>query len=549
MTPAEKVSTTLPRRIEEATARGGTLTFLMGDKPDPVPWAQLHDEARATAGALQALGIGPGAHVALLGPTTRPLVTALQATWLAGATVVVLPLPMRLGSIDEFVNQTRTRIRNADISLVLIDPELAAFVEPAEGDPPFVSLDALGTGAFNAPSVDPGALAILQFTSGSTTDPKGVALPHRTILANLDAAHIASSLDPDDDVLVSWLPIYHDMGLVGMLTLPMITGTDLVLAAPQDFLASPGRWMDWLSEYGGTATAGPNFSWSLATRALKRADQLDLSRLQVALNGAEPVDPATVKAFCDAGARHGLKPTGIFPAFGMAELAIAGAFPPRHRGLVVDEVDRTALELDRYATPAKEGVNARPLAMLGKAVPGLEFRICEPTSGAVLRDREVGELEIRGTSVMPGYYKRPDINAETFHDGWLRTGDLSYLVDGELVVCGRIKDVINVGGRKVFPEDVEKAVAEVEGVRAGNVIAFGVEGRKGRDAMVVVAETKAGDTAPVRSAVAQRVQDAVGMPASDVVLVTAGTLPKASSGKLQRSLCRTRYLDQELQPA
>jgi fatty-acyl-CoA synthase len=150
---------------------------------------------------------------------------------------------------------------------------------------------------------------------------------------------------------------------------------------------------------------------------------------------------------------------------------------------------------------------------------------------------------------MPGYYKRPDINADTFHDEWLRTGDLSYLVDGELVVCGRIKDVINVGGRNVFPEDIEKAVAEVEGVRAGNVIAFGVEGRRGRDAMVVVAETKADDTGPVRSAVAQRVQDAVGMPASDVVLVTAGTLPKTSSGKLQRSLCRTRYLDQELQPA
>jgi fatty-acyl-CoA synthase len=556
MTPAEKVSTTLPGRIEQAT-RGGKVTFLMGNQPDPVSWAQLHDEARATAGALQALGVGPGAHVALLGPTTRPLVTALQATWLAGATVVVLPLPMRLGSIDEFVQQTRTRIRNADIALVLIDPELAAFVEPVEGDPPFVSLDALGTAAFSAPVIDPDSLAILQFTSGSTTDPKGVALPHRTILANLDAAAVASSLDPDDDVLVSWLPIYHDMGLVGMLTLPMITGTDLALAAPQDFLASPIRWMEWLSAYGGTATAGPNFSWSLATRALKRAAGLDLSRLQVALNGAEPVDPATVDAFCEAAGRHGFNPGGIFPAFGMAELAIAGAFPPRHRGLVVDEVDRTALELDRYAAPAKEGVDVRPLALLGKPVPGLEFRICDPSSGAVLRDREVGELEIRGTSVMAGYYKRPDVNADTFHidagsrpaDGWLRTGDLSYLVDGELVVCGRIKDVINVGGRNVFPEDVEKAVAEVDGVRAGNVIAFGVAGRKGRDAMVVVAETKADDTAPVRSAVAQRVQEAVGMPASDVVLVSAGTLPKTSSGKLQRSLCRTRYLGQELIPA
>ncbi|MBV9254633.1 MAG: AMP-binding protein [Actinobacteria bacterium] len=557
MTHAEKVSTTLPRRIEEATGRGGTVTFLMGDRPDPVPWAQVHDEARAIAGALQALGIGPGSHVALLGPTTRKLVTALQATWLAGATVVVLPLPMRLGSIDEFVSQTRTRIHNADISLVLIDPELAAFVEPVAGDPPFVSLDALGTGAFSAPTIDPESLAVLQFTSGSTTDPKGVTLPHRTILANLDAAAIAAALDPDNDVLVSWLPIYHDMGLIGLLTLPMISGTDLVLAAPQDFLAAPGRWMEWMSEFGGTATAGPNFSWSLATRGLKRSEQLDLSRFRLALNGAEPVDPKTVANFVAAGARHGLRPEAIFPAFGMAELAIAGAFPPPGRGLVIDEVDRTALELDRYAAPAKEGNDARSLARLGKPVPGLEFRICDPATGEVLREREVGELEIRGTSVTPGYYKRPDVNADLFHvdagdapgDGWLRTGDLSYLVEGELVVCGRIKDVINVGGRKVFPEDIERAVAEVDGVRAGNVIAFGVEGRSGRDAMVVVAETKADDPAPVKTAVAQRVQDAVGMPASDVVLVTAGTLPKTSSGKLQRSLCRTRYLERELQPA
>jgi fatty-acyl-CoA synthase len=373
-------------------------------------------------------------------------------------------------------------------------------------------------------------------------------LPHRTILANLDGAAAAAQLDPDDDVLVSWLPLYHDMGLIGLMTLPMISGADLVLAAPQDFMASPSRWMQWLSDFGGTATAGPNFSYALAARALKRLDNLDLSRWRVALNGAEPVDPATMGAFCEAGARHGLDPAAAFPAFGMAELAIAGTFPAPGAGLRMDTIDRTCLERDRLAKECAPE-DGRSFALLGRPVDGLEIRICAPETGAELIDREVGELEFRGTSVTPGYYNRPDATAAVMHDGWLRTGDLAYTLDGELVVCGRIKDMIIVAGRNVFPEDVEAAASGVEGVRAGNVIAFGVAGRRGQESVVVVAETKADDTAPVRDEVARRVRQSVGLGPSDVVLVHPGTLPKTSSGKLQRSLCRTRYLDDELVPA
>jgi fatty-acyl-CoA synthase len=268
----------------------------------------------------------------------------------------------------------------------------------------------------------------------------------------------------------------------------------------------------------------------------------------VALNGAEPVDPATVAAFVEAGIPHGLRPGAIFPAFGMAELAIGGTFPTPMDGLLVDTVDRRVLETDRYAAPvADDAENSRALAILGRPLPGLEMRITDPETGAVLRDREVGELEFRGTSVMPGYYKHPEATADSFHDEWLRTGDLAYTVDGRLVVCGRIKDVIIVGGRNVFPEDVERAVAAVEGVRAGNVIAFGVEGRRGKESLVVVAESKADDTTLVRKLLAERVRDAIGLPAGDVVLVAPGTLPKTSSGKLQRSLCRTRYLEADLE--
>ena len=547
---------TLTERVEAGADRGHDLTFVVGGDPVTVPYRQLHDEARGYAANLQALGVAPGDHVALLGPTSRSLVTAIQAVWLCGATIVVLPLPMRMSSIDEFVAQTRVRITNADVTLVIIDPELAPFLEPTPGDPPMVGYDVLQPGAGHAlglawerPDRDMDRLAILQFTSGSTSDPKGVMLPEHTLGANLDAIAQATYLDPDDDVLVSWLPLYHDMGLVGLFTLGMSTGTPLVLGAPTDFMAGPSRWMEWMSTYGGTATAGPNFSYVLAARALRRGDVLDLSRLRVALNGAEPVDPATVAAFVEAGERHGLRPGAIFPAFGMAEVAIAGVFPEPMAGLRTDAVNLRVLETERYAAPVDASLpGARELVILGKAVPGLEIRVVDPVSGDERREREVGELEIRGTSVTPGYYKRPDANAELFHDGWLRTGDLAYLVDGEMVMCGRIKDMIIVGGRNVYPEDIERALADVEGVRAGNVIAFGVDGTHGKEGLIVVAESKSDDHAEVRRSVAERVRSTIGLPTKEIVLVQPGSLPKTSSGKLQRSLCKIRYLGQGLQP-
>ncbi len=547
----------LLHRIERAAESDQTITFVVGGGEEIVPWRELHRDAKGYAAALQARGVRPGDHIALLSPTTRQLATAIQATWLAGATVVVLPLPMRLGSIQEFVDQTRHRIHHADARLVVIDPALAAFVTPDVGDPPMVPFDDLAAGdpaAWRRPGDDPHRLAILQFTSGSTADPKGVMLPDRVLCANLDAIAAVPSLDPASDVLVSWLPLYHDMGLVGLFTLPMSTGASLVLGAPQDFTSRPARWMEWISTYGGTATAGPNFAYVLAARALRKGPQLDLSSLRIALNGAEPIDPDNVDDFVAAAVRHSLRPAAIFPAFGMAEVAIGGTFPEPLRGLRTDCVDRRVIETERYAAPTEVGaVGSRRFAVLGRPVPGLEIRIVDLDSGTALRDREVGELEIRGTSVTPGYYKRPDTNATLFHEGWLRTGDLAYMLDGELVVCGRIKDVIIVGGRNVFPEDVERAVGTVEGVRAGNVIAFGALNGRGREALTVVAETRASaervdDLATLRHAVAERVIDTVGVPAHDIVLVAPGTLPKTSSGKLQRSLCRQRYDDGQLEP-
>jgi fatty-acyl-CoA synthase len=542
---------TLAARIERAADRDGAITFVGTGEPRRVPWAELHDDARAMAAGMQARGVTPGSHVALLGPTTRLMATAIQATWLCGAAVVVLPLPMRLSSIEAFVAQTRARVRSADAVLLLVDGDLAPFVEPEPGDPPMVLLHEVATavpaGRYDRPADDPEALAILQFTSGSTSDPKGVMLPQRSVCANLDGIAEAGALDVEDDVFVSWLPLYHDMGLIGVFTLPMTTGTDLVLAAPQDFLAAPVRWVQWLSDFGGTVTAGPNFSYALAARAMRRHEGLDLSRWRLGLNGAEPVDPASVEAFVEAGTRHGLDPRMVFCAYGMAEATVAVTFPRPFTGMEVDTVDTRVLETERYAAPAEpEADGARRLAKLGRPVPGLDLRVVDPT-GAVMRDREVGEIQLRGTSLTTGYYKRPDATAESFDGEWLRTGDLGYTVDGQLVVCGRIKDVIIVGGRNVFPEDVERAVGTVEGIREGNVIAFGVEGRRGKEALVVVAESKADDVDLTRKVISETVVDAVGLPAGEIVLVQPGTLPKTSSGKLQRSLCRDRYLEEGLE--
>jgi fatty-acyl-CoA synthase len=548
-------------RLEAGADGPRSITFVAGATDsdayttETVAWARLHDEARAMAAELQARGIGRGDAVALVGPTSRDLVTAIQATWLAGATVVMLPLPMRLASIDDFVEATRARIANAQSRIVLADRQLDEFLTEHPGDPERLLLDDLasaaarrGSGGYARPAADPDTLAVLQFTSGSTADPKGVMLPDRCLTANIDAIVRGAELDVETDRAVSWLPLYHDMGLIGLLTIPMATGTDLVLAGPQDFLAAPSRWTQWISDLKCTVTAGPNFAYALSARAMRRAGDLDLGHWRMALNGAEPIEPAAVESWLAAGAAHGLRASTPFCVFGMAECTLAVTFPTPGRGMSTDAVDARVLETERFAAAVDQTQRgARRLAKLGRPINGLDVRIVDPERGVALRDREAGEIEVRGASVTPGYFRNPAATEAAFRDGWLRTGDLGYLVDGELVVCGRLKDVIIVGGRNVFPEDIERAVADVDGVRAGNVIAFGAPGRRGRETVVVVAETKSDDTTPVRDAVAGRVHDTVGLPA-EIVLVKPGSLPKTSSGKLQRSLCKAQYLDDKLEP-
>jgi fatty-acyl-CoA synthase len=285
----------------------------------------------------------------------------------------------------------------------------------------------------------------------------------------------------------------------------------------------------------------------LAARALRRAEGLDLSTMRTALNGAEPIDADSFRTFAAEAGRFGFHEDALFPAFGMAEVCIAGVFPEPGSGMETDLVDARVLETERFAASATSGGrHAREFAVLGKPIPGLNIRVVDPTTGKECRDREVGELQIRGSSVTPGYYQRPDATAELIVDGWLRTGDLAYLTEGKMVMCGRIKDVIIVGGRNIYPQDIEKVVGDLDGIRAGNVIAFGQEGRNRKQHIVVVAETKLDNVERLTNEVAHAVTDEIGVPPRHVVLVEAGTIPKTSSGKLQRSACRRMFESGEL---
>ncbi len=559
----------LPKKICSAAEGSNTITFVgsaagnAGAEDMTITWHRLHHDALAIAAVLQQKGIKPDDHVALLGPTTRSLVTAIQAVWFAGGSVSMLPIPMRFSSIEEFANQTRVLMKHGDINMLLLDPAMAAFYESKPGDPPVVLLNELEPAAgglseddYREVPYDPERLAILQFTSGSTSSPKGVMLPYRVLEANTTGMIAASKAVPGD-TFVSWLPLYHDMGLIGLLIVPMIVGCSLVLASPQDFLSRPADWLRWMHRYKGTVTSGPNFSWVLATRAFRRltekGDLLDLSKIRIALSGAEPIDPDVVEALIEAAGPHRLREGAVFCAFGMAELSLGGTFPPPLRGMVTDTVDRRVLEKEKYALPADpESVKTRRFPLLGTPIPGLQMRICNLETGQISNLRQVGELEIKGTSVMAGYYGRPDLNESLFHDGWLKTGDLAYFVERpggdepELVICGRIKDVIIIAGRNIFPEDIERKVGILSGVRAGNVIAFGIEGSKRKENIVVVAEVRNEEPIALRRKIREQVINVVGFPPHDIRLLQPGTLPKTSSGKLQRDLCKKQYLNKEL---
>jgi fatty-acyl-CoA synthase len=551
-----RFTTDLIDLVERGASSGRGVTFLQAGKdPQFWPWEKLYERAHRWARVLVSWGAGPGTRVAALSSTSPDLVTLIIASWLARTTIIVLPLPLRLGSLERFREATASRVRGGRVHMVFVSEEFSPFIQgdslPAAVKS-FSEVEASSDAAESLPR-NRDFLAIIQFTSGSTAEPKGVMVPSAHLAYHAQAIAEAAEFDPETDVVVSWLPLYHDMGLVGLLGVPLLHGASLVLARPQDFVGDPILWMRMVDEYRGTATAGPNFAYALVARGLARQPDsaLDLSSLRLALNGAEMIDPALVRSFVAEGGRFGLRATAPFCAYGMAEATLAITFPRPGSGLEVDTVDRESLEKDGRAEPVPPGhPRAKELARLGRPLRGIALRVVDPTTGAEVAERQVGEIQIAGLTVTPGYFENEAATRAVFDGEWLKTGDLGYVCyDGEVVVCGRIKDIIKIGGRTVYPEDIERAVAAVPGVRAGNVIAFGTLSRRGRERVVVVAETRGDEPAgkeALRKEIAHVVVEVAGAPAEDVVLVPPGTLPKTSSGKLQRSACKQMYFEQSL---
>jgi fatty-acyl-CoA synthase len=397
--------------------------------------------------------------------------------------------------------------------------------------------------------------ALLQLTSGSTADPKAVRITHRNLYANLTAMVEASRLTVEDDVMVSWLPLFHDMGMVGFLTVPMTVGLELVTVTPADFLGRPLLWAELISRYGGTVTAAPNFAYAVLGRQFGRAEDgsMDLSSLRFALNGAEPIDPEAVEAFTTAGARFGLRRECVVAAYGMAETALGVSFAPIETGLQVDVIDAEELEAGHRAVPvtSESGRPTRRFPLLGPPLPGIEARVVGE-DGAPRGDREVGAIQLRGESVTPGYLTVHGPESTQDAQGWLDTGDQGYLVGETVVVCGRLKDVIIMGGRNIYPTDIERAAGEADGVRAGNAVAVRLDAGSGvstarRESFVVVVESRrAGDAEAeelIRKDVTSKVTSSVGVRPARVVVLAPGSLPKTPSGKLRRAATRDLVSD------
>lgn len=554
--PGVELKANLLDRFEEVAggAASSSVTFWDGDGVvEKSSWPELFDRARHRAALLQARGIGPGSRVAVLGMTSRGLVETIVASLMCNAAVTLLPLPMRLGSVEAFVDATRRRVKASRAGLLVVDELIGSQYEPGPSDPPMVHVAELAPGTsgsrarYERPEIHAEDLAVLQFTSGSTADPRAVRLHHGAICANLTSISDAARLHADSDHIVSWLPLYHDMGLIGALLVPATLGASLTLLSPQSFLGRPASWMELVSAQGGTVTAAPNFAYALATRAMRRGANLNLEQLRLALCGAEPIDAENMRGFVEAGSQYGLPATSPFCCYGLAEASLAVTFPLDFEGLRSEVVNRTLLEHERLAEPAEQGPHSKEIVALGVPLRGMALRVVDE-NGDDLPERQAGEVLVSGSSLMQGYDGRPEETAEVLKNGWLSTGDVGYIAAGELYLCGRSKDVIIVGGRNIWPQDVEAVAQSVPGVRAGNAVAFSVERKTSHEAIVVVAETRLepDDAAGAAVEVSRAIRDVVGLAPRQVVLVEPGQLPKTSSGKLQRSLTRRQYMEGNL---
>jgi fatty-acyl-CoA synthase len=510
-------------------------------------WSELHELSRRMAGGLVEAGLRPGQAVAVLAGLPTEIAPVAQAIWLAGGSMTMLHQPTPRTDLAVWRDDTLRVLQMIDARAVVVGTPFQQVTGALEayGISHFDPEKLAASAPVDPVRVDEDAVALLQLTSGSTAEPKAVRITHRNVHANLvdAAAHLRCD---ESGVMVSWLPMFHDMGMVGCLLLPMLSGMELVSVTPADFLGRPVLWAELMSRYGATITTAPNFAWAVLTRQLARVEPgtLDLSTLRVAGNGAEPIDPATMQAFTSAAARFGLHPEAVNCCYGAAESTLVISMSEMADPMLLDVVDADDLENHRRATPADPGAEGvRRLPKLGRAFPSVEVRVVDDQDNPV-GERQVGRLQLRGDSVTEGYVTPAGPQNARGDDGWLDIGDEGYLVDGQIVVCGRRKDVIIMGGRNIYPTDIERAAGTVEGVREGNVAAVRLLAGDGvaRESFAVLVESRlAGDEAAAKQIgreVTSRVVAEIDARPSVVRVLPPGSLPKTPSGKLRRAAAR-----------
>ncbi|MDE0539318.1 MAG: AMP-binding protein [Rhodospirillales bacterium] len=530
-----------------------------------IKFGGLLDRAARLAAGLADLGLTPGETVMLMLPTGEDYFAGFMGVLLAGGIPVPVYPPARAAQIEEHLRRQAKIGGNCRARVVITDPGAGRFAPLLTSLIPTLShvttADELigelagepAAGATRTPlryRAGAGDTAFIQYTSGSTGDPKGVVLTHANLLANIRAMGRVLEAGPDD-VFVSWLPLYHDMGLIGAWLGSLVHGIPLVLMSPLTFLARPQRWLSAISDYQGTISGAPNFAYEACIRRIPDdvLDGLDLSSWRVAFNGAETVSPATMDAFCERFAPCGFRREAMMPVYGLAENSVGLAFPPLGRGPRIEAVDRDRLMSGGVASPAGEDeAGAVRLPSCGVPLPGHQIRIAG-ADGRELPDRHEGHVQFQGPSATSGYLRRPDRNAEMFKGArgdWLDSGDLGFMADGELFVTGRAKDMIVRAGRNIFPAELENAIGELEGVQRGNVAVFGApDPDTETERLVVLAESRHRDEArrqAIKSEIVGLSSDLAGTPPDDIVLVPPRSVPKTSSGKIRRQAARTLYL-------
>ncbi len=552
-TRAESLQESLWRRAQRDPQRPHVYLREEGTPAGIVRYGQLWDEAAAVATGLRAHEVGAGDTVALMLPTGVDFLRTFLGILAARAVAVPIYPPVRLDRMEEYARRQAAILRDAGVRvLVTVDRArpVAAMLKaqvPSLRHVMTAAELAVAPGSGAAPEGRREDPALVQYTSGSTGSPKGVLLTQSNLLANIDAIGAGLQARPTD-VGASWLPLYHDMGLIGTWLFCMHRGLPLDLQSPLSFLARPERWLWAIHERQATLSAAPNFAYELcASRVPESAlEGLDLSSWRCALNGAEPVSPDTMERFTRRFARYGFRPQALMPVYGLAECSVALCFSPVDRGVRVHRVDRDRFQSEHTVVPASEAdASALRFVSVGMPLPEHEVRIVDE-DGQDLPERSVGRLVFRGPSMTPGYFKRPDATAAiTLPGGWLDSGDLAFVLDGEVHIAGRLKDLIIKAGRNLVPQEIEELAADVEGVRRGCVVAFGVaDPGSGTERLVVVAETRATlgpERDRIAAAVTERVSEALGLPPDAVAMVPPGAVPKTSSGKVRRAETRQLY--------